>query len=98
VRGEWQDRLVVDSLQITGRSWRSRIRVVPELPPLGAYLEDVVSRHHGRRVSGTELALALADMPNDDLAEPPGVLLIAKLNTRDVGCGGIRLLKGGSGK
>jgi hypothetical protein len=35
---------------------------------LGAYLEDVVSRYHGRPLPDAELKLAHSSMPTDDLA------------------------------
>jgi ribosomal protein S18 acetylase RimI-like enzyme len=44
------------------------------------------------------LALARADASSDDLAEPHGVLLIARLDEKDVGCVGLRFLEGGIGE
>jgi ribosomal protein S18 acetylase RimI-like enzyme len=65
---------------------------------LGAYLEDVVSRFHGRLATPAEMALAIADAPTGDLAEPRGVLLLARLDARDVGCVGLRFLASGIGE
>jgi len=59
---------------------------------LGAYLEDVVGRYHGRPLTDAELVLAHASMSSDDLAESRGVLLLAGLHTTEVGCVGMRFL------
>jgi ribosomal protein S18 acetylase RimI-like enzyme len=65
---------------------------------LCTYIEDVARRYYGRPLTQAERAAALADMPGDNLAEPRGVLLIARLDGKDVGCGGVRFLDGGIGE
>ena len=59
---------------------------------LTTYVLDVASRYYGRALTREERALALADMPGSDLAEPRGVLLIASMESEDVGCVGMRFL------
>ena len=49
-------------------------------------------------MSSAEQELALAGIPGDDLVEPHGVLLIARLHTQDVGCVGLRFLDGAIGE
>ena len=65
---------------------------------LSIYIEEVACRYYGRPLSRAERASALADMPGDDLAEPRGVLLVARLDGKDVGCVGMRFVEGGIGE
>jgi len=61
---------------------------------LRAFMEDVVSRYHGRPATAAETEAALREAPSDDL-EPPGGLLVVALRERNVlGCAGLRLLPG----
>jgi len=59
---------------------------------LRAYLDDVVSRYYGRPVTHDEMTAALREFPGDDLIEPDGVLLVARVDGRPSGCVGLRLL------
>lgn len=65
---------------------------------LGIYIEEVARRYYQRPLTPAERALALADMPGGDLAEPRGVFLIARLDGEDVGCVGMRFLDGAIGE
>lgn len=49
---------------------------------LHAYLDDVVSRCYGRPVTHDEMTAALYEFPGDDLVEPDGVLLVARVDGR----------------
>lgn len=94
----WQDRRVnapdVDRPTVVTCDPRTgRARVL-----LREYLEEVASRYHGRPLTAAEHASALGEMPGDDLVEPRGVLLIAHLRARDVGCAGMRFLDDGIGE
>lgn len=59
---------------------------------LRAYLDDVVSRYYGRPVTHDEMTAALREFPGDDLIEPDGVLLVARVDGRASGCVGLRFL------
>lgn len=61
---------------------------------LSAYIEDVASSYHGRQLSETEIEAAVAEFPDDDLAPPRGLLLMALLSDAPVGCVGLRILAG----
>jgi len=65
---------------------------------LRAYLDDVVSRYHGRPVAHDEMTAALREFPSDDLIEPDGVLLVARVDGQPCGCVGLRLLRDGIGE
>ncbi len=65
---------------------------------LYAYLDDVVSRYHGRPVTDDEMTVALSEFPSDDLIEPDGLLLVARVDGRPTGCVGLRVLPGGVGE
>jgi len=59
---------------------------------LRAYLDDVVSRYYGRPVTRDEITAALREFPANDLIEPDGALLVARVGGRPSGCVGLRLL------
>ena len=63
-----------------------------------AYLDDVVGRYHGRKLSNDELACAVDGFPNDDLVPPTGLLLVGQREGTAVGCAGLRLLADGVGE
>lgn len=65
---------------------------------LHAYLDDVVSRYHGRPATEDEMTVALREFPSDDLIEPDGLLLVARIDGRPSGCVGLRLLPDGVGE
>lgn len=65
---------------------------------LHAYLNDVVSRYHGRPATEHEMTVALREFPSDDLMEPDGMFLMARVNGRPSGCVGLHLLPDGVGK
>jgi RimJ/RimL family protein N-acetyltransferase len=82
------------------RATRNR-RVIVEIEPpdstraraiLHGYLEDVVSRYHGRPATDAEMQRAFAEFPSDDLASPHGILLVACADGAVVGCVGLRYL------
>src|ERR1700761_1961414 len=95
----WQDRLVraadpsYDVTLLIANPSSGQARGV-----LGAYLEEVASRYHGRPLTSAEQQLARADIPSDDLLQPHGVLLIACLPTRALGCIGMRFVGDGIGE
>lgn len=59
---------------------------------LTAYFREIVSRHHRRAATDTEVAAAMRAEPSDDLRPPGGLLLVARQEGEAVGCGGLRLL------
>jgi len=65
---------------------------------LRAYLDDVVSRYHGRPVTHDEMTAALHEFPSDDLIEPKGVLLVGRIDGVPSGCVGLRFLPDGIGE
>ncbi|MDQ2761079.1 MAG: GNAT family N-acetyltransferase [Actinomycetota bacterium] len=65
---------------------------------LHAYLDDVVSRYHGRPVTEDEMTVALREFPSGDLIEPAGLLLVARVDGQPSGCVGLRLLPDGVGE
>ncbi len=74
----------------------------PESPPatviLREYLDDVVSRYHGRDLTPAELESAVCEFPSDDIRDPSGLLWVAMLDDGPVGCVGLRLLPGRIGE
>jgi GNAT superfamily N-acetyltransferase len=59
---------------------------------LHAYIEDIVSRYHGRPATPDEVRDVLADEPSDDLVPPRGVFLVATRTGAVVGCAGLRMV------
>jgi hypothetical protein len=59
---------------------------------LREYLDDVVSRYHGRDLTPAELESAIREFPSNDIRDPSGLLWVAMLDDRPVGCVGLRLL------
>jgi GNAT superfamily N-acetyltransferase len=60
------------------------------------YYIDVSDRyfqhHFDRPSTDTEIEQGLADFPNDDLAPPTGVFLLARYGDDPAGCAGLRVL------
>lgn len=54
------------------------------------YMIDVATSYHGHPPDDTELAAALADHPNDELAPPAGFFLVATHGGSLAGCVGVR--------
>ena len=65
---------------------------------LTAYYHDIVSRYHGREATSDEVGAAMRAEPSDDLCPPRGLLLVARLAGKVLGCAGLRLLPGGIGE
>jgi RimJ/RimL family protein N-acetyltransferase len=89
----------------TDPSLSQRVVVRPDQPDsprseqiLRRYLEDVVSRYHGRPLTASQLAAAIAESPSDDLASPHGVLLLALVADVVVGCIGLRFVEHRTGE
>ncbi|WP_338146384.1 GNAT family N-acetyltransferase [Streptomyces boncukensis] len=64
-----------------------------------AYVDDIASRYYGRPATGEEIDTALAEEPDDELAPPRGVFLLARAEgdpARIGGCSGAKLLAGGA--
>lgn len=60
-----------------------------------SYMEDIVSRWHGRPATAEEVDEALEDEPATDLSEPDGYLAIAYVSDVPAGVGGVRFLENG---
>lgn len=56
------------------------------------YFEDILSRAHGRRATDAEIDTALDNAPDDGLAPPHGVFLVARQGEAAVACAGMLLL------
>jgi GNAT superfamily N-acetyltransferase len=63
---------------------------------LRAYYDDIVSRYHGRRVTGEEVDAVLAEEPSDDLTAPTGHFVVGRYGGRPAGCVGLRVLASGT--
>jgi ribosomal protein S18 acetylase RimI-like enzyme len=63
---------------------------------LRAYLHDVGSRYYRRPITADELHTALSQHPIDDLVEPHGVFLVARVGV-DVVCGCVALARVAAG-
>jgi GNAT superfamily N-acetyltransferase len=59
---------------------------------LGAYFQDIVSRHHGRAATQREVDAAMDAEPSADLCPPHGLLFIARHGGTVTGCAGLRLV------
>jgi ribosomal protein S18 acetylase RimI-like enzyme len=65
---------------------------------LRGYFDELVGRYYGRQATEEEIDLALREYPNDDLAPPGGMLLVARERSAVLGCAGLRLLPDGVGE
>jgi ribosomal protein S18 acetylase RimI-like enzyme len=59
---------------------------------LRSYFEDIVGRYWGRSLTEAELESAIEESPSDDLVAPSGLLVLAAIGGRTVGCGGVKFL------
>lgn len=59
---------------------------------LAIYFHDIVERYHGRPVSESDVAQAVADEPADDLRGESGALLLCTDGGATIGCAGVRYL------
>ncbi|MGI5520874.1 GNAT family N-acetyltransferase [Micromonospora sp. CA-259024] len=57
---------------------------------LREYMTEMVVRYHRRPARPGEVDEALAESPSDDLADPAGVLLVARHGSDLAGCAGLR--------
>lgn len=58
---------------------------------LQSYWEDIVSRYWRRPATAAEVELTLRENPSSDLIPPTGLLVVAVVDRRPVGCGGLVL-------
>lgn len=54
------------------------------------YLDEIVSRFHGRRATESEIDEVLLSEPADDLQGPTGAFAIGVVDARPVACAGVR--------
>jgi GNAT superfamily N-acetyltransferase len=57
---------------------------------LWVYFDELVTRYQGRPGTEEEIRGSMLEDPSDDLVAPSGVLLLARLGSKPVGCIGLR--------
>jgi GNAT superfamily N-acetyltransferase len=72
------------------------VRETPVTDPIAAdllrrYIFDVASSYYGRPATDTEVTEAIAEDPQDELAAPNGLFMVARLGDVPAGCVGLRL-------
>jgi GNAT superfamily N-acetyltransferase len=60
---------------------------------LRAYMHEIAGRYNGRPMTEQEIDELQVEHPNDDLAPPTGLLLVAREGDDVLGCVGLRLLE-----
>ncbi len=65
---------------------------------LRSYMDDVVSRYHGRQATDYEIDAAIREAPSNDLTPPQGLFLVAEADATVVGCAGLRFRPGRIGE
>jgi GNAT superfamily N-acetyltransferase len=70
----------------------------PAVLIMRSYLDEVVGRYHGRKLAEAELDAAVREFPNDELAPPAGLLLLARAGDATLGCAGLRFVGEGIGE
>lgn len=56
------------------------------------YFDELISRFHGRPATAAEIADVDSSYPGERLQEPEGLLLLARLDGRVLGCAGMRFV------
>lgn len=62
------------------------------------YVEELVGRRYGRPITPEELEAVIDRFPADELSPPAGLMWLAYLDGRPVGCVGLRILADGVGE
>ena len=79
----WSGQIVINAISPTTAPARRILR---------AYMDDVVSRYHGRKATEDEIDAGIHEAPSDDLTGPDGIFLVAQYDGTAVGCVGLRFV------